>query len=60
MPKDGRTPNQAIRQAQSVLRYQATTFKDVEVGYNQWVPNPKAAAFNEAADLIGSLISEED
>jgi hypothetical protein len=60
MVADGRTPNQAIRQCQSVLRYHATTFKDVEAGYNQWVPNPKSAAFREAADMLEPLIIAEE
>ena len=52
--------NLALRNAASLLRVLASRMpREVEVGYNQWVTNPKAAAYRSAAEDISALIEPE-
>lgn len=52
--------NLGVKHAQSVLRLLAKGMpQEVEVGYHQMNPNPKAVAYREAAAAIGDLIEPE-
>lgn len=52
--------NAALRSAQRLIRQQAKTFRPVEQGYQNYGPDPRARAYNEAADLIEALIEPEE
>lgn len=51
--------DQAIRQAQRLLRRRARSFPEVSVGYKVFAPSPKAAAYYEAAVELENLIEED-
>lgn len=51
--------NKAIRLAQRVIRQQAATFRPVELGYQNMVPDPRVAGYEAAAALLEALIEPE-
>lgn len=52
--------DQAIRQAQRLLRRRARSFPEREVGYKVYSPSPKAYDYLDAAEDLEDLIEGED
>lgn len=48
--------DQAIRQAQRLLRRRARSFPEREVGYHVFAPSPYAEAYEQAARELEDLI----
>lgn len=52
--------NKAIRMAQNLLRKRAESFRDAEIGYQQYAEHPSKRAYNRAAEELEVLLIPEE